>query len=325
MPVYTDQINIMTSSDDKLIPKIKVQMEAISRSLSTREINFFLFHDGKSFEAIEFLHRFSEHYSNIHFFDIAVQQVDLYDRLSVMCGGQIWGGAAYYSLCAYQYLPSSMDRILYLDAGDTLVIHSIDEFYSANFHGRSLLAVAGCFKRLNQDFVLYEKDDLFNSIHVARVLRGLFNSGSYLINLEKFRVAGLTIEDCLQFAEALCALVGKDKEVYWGDQGFLSALFVGDIQFHKYPEIKNIWYMPYNFCMWYFDRMVQKPEYKPCILHYAGTPFKPWHAAYPVFCEQFQERNGLRSLDELKLGQAEYYYLWHEYAMLAEQREVGKI
>lgn len=325
MLVDANQINIMTSSDERLMPKIKVQLEAISHNLPKKEINFYLFHDGKLYEAIDLLHRFSKHFSNINFFDIAVRQADLYDRLSVMGGGQIWGGAAYYSLCAYQYLPLSMDRILYLDAGDTLVIHPIDEFYFADFHGRSLLAVAGCFKRLNQKITLFEKDDLFNSIHVARVLRGLFNSGSYLINLEKFRVAGLTIEECLQYAEALCVLVGKEHEVYWGDQGFLSALFVGDIQFYKYPEIKNIWYMPYNFCMWYFDRMVQKADYTPCILHYAGTPFKPWHAAYPIFCDHFQERNGLHSLDELKLGQAEYYYLWHEYAILAEQRERGAV
>ena len=40
---------------------------------------------------------------------------------------------------------------------------------------------------------------------------------------------------------------------------------------------------------------------------------------YHLFLEEFQEKENLRSLRELKLGQAEYYYLWHEYAIKAAQ------
>lgn len=320
----TRKINIMTSSDERLLPQLKVQMEAISRNLPTRDINFFLFHDGKARQIVESLYIFAENYANLRFFDAVIEQPDMYNILSAS-GGAEWGGAAYYSLCAYQYLPPEIDRILYLDAGDTLVIDNIDKFYFSDFHGRSLLAMPVCFKDGGGYPVLFGKDDLFDRAHTARVLRGLFNSGSYVINLEKFRIAGLTIEDYLEFAKALRSLTGKETNAYWGDQGFLSALFVGDIQFFSYPEIKNLWYMPYNFCLWYFDRMIQKVDYKPCILHYAGVSFKPWYGAYPIFCEHFQERDKLRDLNELKLGQAEYYYLWHEYAMLAEQRKQGEL
>ena len=318
--VNTRKINIMTSSDERLLPQLKVQMEAISRNLPMRNVNFFLLHDGKAPKIVESLHFFAENYVNLHFSDVVIKQPDMYNSLSTL-GGAEWGGAAYYSLCAYQYLPSEIDRILYLDAGDTLILDNIDNFYFADFHGRSLLATPVCFKDGGGYPVLFGKNDLFDSAHTTRILRGLFNSGSYVINLEKARMVGLTIEDYWEFAKALCSLTGKETKVYWGDQGFLSALFVGDIHFFRYPEIKNLWYMPYNFCLWYFDRMIQKVDYKPCILHYAGGSFKPWYGAYPIFCERFQERGKLHDLNELKLGQAEYYYLWHEYAILAEQRK----
>jgi hypothetical protein len=76
--------------------------------------------------------------------------------------------------------------------------------------------------------------------------------------------------------------------------------------------------MPYNFCLWYYDRVHEKPDYRPAILHFAGTAFKPWNATYPIFIERFQQRDLLHSLNELKMGQAEYYYLWHEYAIMTD-------
>lgn len=315
----TNQINIMTSSDERLMPKIEVQLEALMRNLSKKEVRFFLFHDGKSGEAVARLHCFAEKCPNLQFFDVVVQQPDKYNDLSIR--GGTWGGAAYYSLCAYQYLPSSMDRILYLDAGDTLVVGNIDEYYFADFQGCSIFATSTYYRDGGGYPVLFGKDDLFDRAYTQRILRGVFNSGSYVINLKKCRQVGLLIEDCLEFAKALCALTGKDKNVFFGDQGFLSALYAGDIRFHRFPEIANILYMPYNFCMWYFNEVTAEVDYKPCILHYAGVAFKPWYGLYPIFCDHYQERDKLQGLNQLLLGQAEYYYLWHEYAILAELRK----
>lgn len=312
-------INIMTSSDGRLMPQIEVQLEAITRNLAEKDVQFYLFHDGKNCQAVERLHRFAEKCPSLRFFDIVVEHPEKYDDLSTL-GGQ-WGGAAYYSLCAYQYLPSSMDRILYLDAGDTLVVGNIDEYYFADFQGCSIFATSIYYRDGGGYPVLCGKDDLLDNAYTKRILCGLFNSGSYVVNLKKCRSAGLTMEDCLEYAKALCALTGKDKAVYFGDQGFLAALYAGDIRFHRFPEIANILYMPYNFCLWYFNEVKEELDYKPCIVHYAGVAFKPWYGAYPIFCERYQERDRLRDLNELLLGQAEYYYLWHEYAILAEQRK----
>ena len=71
------------------------------------------------------------------------------------------------------------------------------------------------------------------------------------------------------------------KDAYFGDQGLISVAFAGDIKYFAYPEIKNIWYMPYNFCAWFFDRK-DDLWYKPIIIHYAGVKFKPWQARFSL-------------------------------------------
>ena len=69
-------------------------------------------------------------------------------------------------------------------------------------------------------------------------------------------------------------------------------MFVGKIKVFAYPKIINSWYMPYNFCMWYFDRMNQKPNYSISIVHYTGD-FKPWKGMYPAFLYRFQDEKTL--------------------------------
>lgn len=77
--------------------------------------------------------------------------------------------------------------------------------------------------------------------------------------------------------------------------------------------------MPYNFCMWYYDGNNTKPDYDPAVIHFAGN-HKPWKINYPIFLERFQRKSDLHSISDLKIGQAEWYYLWHEYAMIVDKQ-----
>ena len=138
-----------------------------------------------------------------------------------------------------------------------------------------------------------------------------------MMNLDKMRKDERTLADYQYLSLKLRELFGDDNHnIYWGDQGLLSATFVGDVRYYGFPEIRNLWYMPYNFCLWYYDRMNEKPNYSPAILHFAGTAFKPWNGTYPIFTERFQKKEQLHSMNELKNGQAGYFYLWHEYAII---------
>jgi hypothetical protein len=76
--------------------------------------------------------------------------------------------------------------------------------------------------------------------------------------------------------------------------------------------------MPYNFCLWFYDRFNARPDYHPAVLHFAGTAFKPWNGRYPVFLKRFQKSDQLHSLEEVKMAQVEYFYIWHEYAILTD-------
>lgn len=310
-------INIMTSCDANLINLVAIQLQSIAENLSDKNINFFLLHREIPNNRIHILEKLCASYKNVSFKEIQVPNPELYDKLAEGGGG--WCGEAYYSFCAHQLLPKYLDRVLYIDAGDILIVDDIDDYYFSDFEDKSLIVTASRFKICNNQLFFMQSEDLHDRENLKGIVRGIFNSGSYVINLEKLRKEPYTLEDYLALSDMLKNIIGSNTNAYWGDQGLLSAAFVGDMKPYRYPEITNLWYMPYNFCVWFFDRMIQKPDYHPSIIHYAGGAFKPWKGDYPIFLERFQDKSNLHSLNELKLGQAEYYYLWHEYALKTEQ------
>ena len=116
------------------------------------------------------------------FHDISVPDAEIYDELAKY-GGR-WPGEAYFSIGAHLYLPESVDRVLYLDAGDVIVLEDISPYYDCDFEGKSLLVTASRFKMRNNRFVPMEQEDLQDIKEgLPGILRGIFNSGSYVMNL----------------------------------------------------------------------------------------------------------------------------------------------
>ena len=312
------QYNIMTSCDNNLVPYVAVGLTAMAHNLKDADIDFFFLHSHVSQNNIEMLEALCEELKNgkIHFHEILVPHAEIYSELAKYGTG--WTGEAYYSLCAHLLLPDEIDRVLYLDAGDTLIVGDIAPYYHYDFQGKSLVVTGSRYKPYNGNLELFSADDLGDwKDGLPGILRGIFNSGSYMMNLDKMRKDERTLADYQYLSLKLRELFGDDNHnIYWGDQGLLSATFVGDVRYYGFPEIRNLWYMPYNFCLWYYDRMNEKPDYSPAILHFAGTAFKPWNGTYPIFTERFQKKEQLHSMNELKNGQAGYFYLWHEYAII---------
>lgn len=312
--------NIMTSCDDTLAPYLAVGLTAMAFNLKNAGVDFYFLHSQVSQKNLELLKTLCGKLDNgkIHFHEILVPDTEIYNELARY--GHGWAGEAYYSLCAHLLLPDDVDRVLYLDAGDTLILGDIEPYYSYDFQDKSLIATCGRFKWYDGKLEIFSSDDLGNVKEMLpRILRGIFNSGSYVMNLDKMREDKRTPEDYLYLLSVLKSIFGEDNhQIYWGDQGLLSAAFVGDIRYYGFPEIRNLWYMPFNFCTWYYDQLTEEPDYSPAILHYTGTPFKPWDGTYPGFLERFQKRERLRPLKELRVGQAGYYYLWYEYAVIAD-------
>lgn len=315
------QYNIVTSSDNTLIPQMAVSLTAMAKNLQNDFVDFYFLHSQVSPENISFLTSLCEGYGNILFHEIRVPNPEAYDTF-VHAGR--WYRETYYPLCVHLLLPDSIDRVLYLDAGDTLVIGDIAPYYTCDFEDNFLIVTGQKYKLGNGIPTLFSQNDFSDrDDYLEGILEGLFNSGSYMINLKKMREEGINISYYDTLTDQLCRRKQSDKEknmVYFGDQGLLSAAFIGKLKYYGYPQIYDVFYNPYNFCIGCYDFIDQKPEYQPVVLHFAGVPFKPWKADYPVFPKRFQRSGGtLRELTELKPQQIEYYLLWLEYVFLTDK------
>lgn len=309
--------HIMTSCDDALIPYVTVQLMAMALNLKEADIDFYLFHSRVSRRNLEMLDTLCNALEDgkIRFHEIVVPHAEIYEELAAYGDG--WAGEAYYSLCAHQLLPDSVERVLYLDAGDTLIMGDIASYYEDDFQGKSMIVTAINYKYVNDTLEPLDAEDMWLYENgLSQALRGVFNSGSYVMNLCKMRKDERGLPDYQYLSEVLRQAVGMDRsDVYWGDQGLLTAAFLGDLKYYGFPQIRDVYYMPYNFCLWYYDNNEEEPTYEPMILHFAGTRFKPWEAVYPVLPQRFQKRGSRHSLEELKQGQTEYYIRWQEYAV----------
>jgi lipopolysaccharide biosynthesis glycosyltransferase len=279
-----ETINIMTSCDDKLAPYILPQIVSIGESLKNYKINLFLFHYRISPENIALLKEFTEKFDNISLTEVVAENTELYSQLATF--GYKWPPEAYFSICCWDYLPAYVDRILYIDAGDVIIIGDISEYYFDDFEGKSLIVTFG---KVRPDGRLYDQDDLFDVDNVCRMSKGTFNSGVFVINVKELRNAGISLSDVVGFAESVVDTVclspltmrGNFIELfpYFGDQGLISLLFAGDIKYFGYAQNKDYLYMPYNFDIYKFYDARDKLWYKPKTVHYTDNNdnfTKPW-------------------------------------------------
>lgn len=309
--------HIITSCDEKPLDRITVLIYSISLNLKDAYTDFYVLCRKPYEEKFKMLSELCSKLGNIAFHYIIIENPELYDELGKNGGG--WCGEAYFSFCAHNADElKDTDRVLYLDAGDVIVTGDISDFYNCDFQGKSLIVHGIRYKEVDNKLVYFDRDDMQGK-YFPSVARGIFNSGSYVMNLKKMREDGLSINDYLYLKNVLAETFGREnKKIYFGDQGLLSIAFTGDIYTYNYENLRFAGYMPYNFCMWYYDNLHVKPDYAPAVVHFAGS-FKPWEIDYPIYLSRYMEKDGLHKISELKLGQAEWYYLWHEYAMLTDK------
>lgn len=271
----TDLINIMTSCDQNLIQYMYIQLKSISQFFDKKKIvHFYLFQSKVSEESINDLKKYCEFLENITFHNIVVEDTTSLDIIASIGGN--WPSEAYFPLVCHQYLPETVERILYIDAGDVLfygVNKNIDEYYNCDFE-ENLLYVT--LARSKTQSLFFQPDDLANIDNLKIIARGLFNSGSYMINVKGFREQGVLMKDMVELSNMLNDII-EDETKYFGDQGFFSLAFIGKIKY--FHEDFNVCFMPYNFCLWLFDIGLQKLKelwYEPKIIHFVGAE-KPWN------------------------------------------------
>ena len=203
-------INIMTSTDENLMPFITIQILSIIDSLpSDVKINYFLLYDTEGdreskLKNIEKLQAFSALYNNLVFEAVDIGNIELFKHIAYY--GGYWACPAYYPLVAHKLLPKYVDRILYLDAGDVFVQGDFREYYFMDFSNHLLIATPGRYKIVNDKLEIYDSEDLYDLSLCDGITRGVFNSGSYIMNLELMRQIDFCEEDYIAFAEILAQL-----------------------------------------------------------------------------------------------------------------------
>jgi len=261
----------MTSCDNNLVKYLLPQMVSIEKNLSDYDVHFYLAHSRIKAESLYMLESFIKENTSITFHEAKVENTSFYESF-VVDGGRQWPHEAYFTLRLQDYLPQDVDRIIYIDAGDVIIDGDIAPYYFDDFEGNSIIATALSFKTnsITNEPELYTPEDI-----LTLATQCLFNSGSYVIDVEKFRNEGYTENDYRYLQNALKENVTPGGIAYFGDQGFLASAFVGDVKIFGYPEIKDPSYMPYNFRSSYWQLYKREPDYKPVVLHYAIIS-KPW-------------------------------------------------
>ncbi|MCL2227491.1 MAG: hypothetical protein FWB97_07685 [Oscillospiraceae bacterium] len=271
------RINIMTSCDENYAKLVPVQLLSIADNLSDYEVHFYLFHNQMQEKCINSLRICCEKL-NIGFQDMKIRDVAPYEELATKGGG--WVPEAYFALECHTYLPAEVDRVMYVDAADVLILGDIAEYYFSDFDDHLIIATGARFKRKNNEVHQFEDGDLEDLELANSILRGAFNSGSYVINTEKLRIENVSINDFLKVKSFLESMSPDFEQLYHGDQGILSIAYIGSIKLFGYPQVRDLMYQPYNFCMWFFDlapkRCNGNPWYVPKVVHFAGA-VKPWN------------------------------------------------
>lgn len=166
----------------------------------------------------------------------------------------------YYRLLMMDYLPDTVDRVLYIDP-DTVVLRDLSPLYNIDFRGRMLAAAS---------HVKYFIEDI-NKIRFGNPKDSrYFNAGVLMVNLDKMRKT-VTSEMVFDYIE-------KNKRwLFLADQDVLNGMFGKDMIcldecIHNLDE-KTVIYNRKRVrdLKWVEDNVI--------IVHYNGK-YKPWKEGY---------------------------------------------
>lgn len=348
-----NRINIMTSCDDKIATLILPQIASIGVNLADYDVHFYLFHYRISEKNVNDIKKYIKKFTNITFHEVIMENLDVFESLA--SNGGRFPAEAYVYLYCHPQLPTEIDRIMYIDAGDVIIHGDISEYYFSDFENNAFIVSLEIFASVGEDNKprLLNKADLNDPGQVNMIRQNYVNSGCIVINLEKLRENKMNFnETYLKWAEKLknmnLPLIQDDPNViYLGDQGILGVAFMDDMKcfgldevinntLHTFPmyntdgerHLCNV-YKPYNFTQWIYKEDIST-NYTPIIIHYA-TPFpKPWNYKFTEGDiknpDRLSGRKEIENMSPLKNNrQLELHKVWWDYYnMTISGKEVEK-
>lgn len=242
-------MNIIISCDDRLARYIPALQTSLYENHKGIDVCIFLMHTKIPAETIHIIQEFAKEHGN-KVVEIVADNDD-FDIFGSVDANNIKNNKfpieAYYYFLAHKYLPTDIERCLYLDV-DTVCVGNFYDWYSSDFQDNFFIC-ARC----------YERFDYY-----------CFNSGVFLINLKKFRTDKIDIE----FYTKRCIEFTNDKNKYVnGDEAFIGYAFkeYPDNGFRVVPD-EGI-----NFCIRTNPRKMITSESLSGlkIIHYIGS-VKQW-------------------------------------------------
>ena len=253
-------MNILTSVNKKYIRQLNVLLNSISYSNKEEKFNIYVLNKNLDKDDLENI-TINLDPKNFSVIDVKIpdSEIDTFPVIEKRYPVEI-----YFRLFASDYLPSDIDRILYLDC-DTVVINDLKELYNMDFEDNYYIAATHISKVLHK----------FNEIRLnIQEDEPYVNTGVLLINLKELRKIDVK-DKIIKFIEK------NQKRLLLPDQDIIVSLFGNKIKLIdelKYNLSEIAWYK-FNInnsknkitLKWIIKNTV--------IIHYCGRN-KPWNREY---------------------------------------------
>jgi len=279
------RMNIMTSADNNIAKYLFVNLANISEVLTSKyDVHFYLLQKRIESTTLTELSSYSEQVG-INFFNIELKDDEFLSELTKYA--YFDDRERFYDGVSHLFLPSDINRCLYIDTGDVLFLSSDYPFYDEDFNGKSLLATT--YWGLQEDKYNFKSLEMW----------GGFNSGHVLFNIERLRKLNYQPQDYVDYVEAWNKACPDLDQLYGGDQAFLTGFFAGDIHIIE----KN---NPYNIKVSAIKKGEEGKTYKSVHLNDMYKSIKPWHIPFDTKADmEIYHREEIFNRDEI-----DYIALW---------------
>lgn len=202
-------MNILVTINKEYVKQVNVLLNSIQDSNQNESFDVYIIHKNLEQKDIEEIQgELNPERITIHSIRISKSEIDKFPVYEKRYPVEI-----YFRLFASKYLPTELDRVLYLDA-DTIVINELKELYETEFEGNYFIATTHIRKLLHK----------FNEIRLdIKEDEPYINTGVLLINLEELRKRDVERE--------VTEYIDKNKKILMlPDQDIISSIYGNKIK-----------------------------------------------------------------------------------------------
>lgn len=248
-------MNILIACNDNYLVPARVCVKSLLENMSSNQINelqIFVMHLESEKRIIPSL---KTQYPSLEIYDISVPDCIKNDISIPKKYNTHVTIETYFRLFCIQYLPSDVERFLYMDV-DAFCDENFEKIYSIEMDDNYM---AGCYD-YGLDLRPDVKKEVFSNLDLKE--NDLYvNGGVLLFNLKKIR-EDYTQQDVMNYMKKI------EEKVVFHDQDILNSLFMGRI--FKLPKEMNM--RPFHYAHNVINNMYLKR--KAYIVHYGQ---KPWN------------------------------------------------